>query len=84
MAAMAAWPRAAAGIKRMLGRISRRRGKDVRKMAACNETKSGEVYVCKACGFEVQVLKSCADTPKGACSCSESLTCCGAPLTLKE
>jgi len=43
--------------------------------------KAGEVYVCKSCGLEVQVLTSCADT--GACSCTEPVSCCGQPLTLK-
>ena len=59
-------------------------GKDVREMSACNETKSGEVYVCAACRFEIQVLKSCAESAKGACSCSEPLSCCGAPLALMK
>lgn len=58
--------------------------KDVREMPACNATKSGEVYVCAACGFEIQVLKSCAESAKGACSCSEPLSCCGAALALKK
>lgn len=53
-------------------------------MPACNQTKSGEVYVCTACGFEIEVLESCADSQQGACSCSEALSCCGRPLTLKR
>jgi DNA-directed RNA polymerase subunit RPC12/RpoP len=53
-------------------------------MPACNQTKSGVVYVCAACGFEIEVLKSCAESEQGACSCSESLSCCGGPLTLKQ
>jgi hypothetical protein len=44
--------------------------------------KSGEVYVCSSCGLELQVVASCADT--GACSCTEPVTCCGAPLTRKD
>jgi len=59
-------------------------GKDVRAMASCSEMKAGEVYVCADCGLEIQVLKSCADSEEGACSCSEPLSCCGESLTLKR
>jgi hypothetical protein len=56
----------------------------VTAMASCNEMKSGEVYVCGGCGLEIEVLKSCADSEEGACSCTEPLSCCGQPLTLKK
>jgi hypothetical protein len=46
--------------------------------------KVGEVYVCTECNLEIQVIHSCADAEEGACGCSESLTCCGGPLVLKE
>src|SRR5450756_994830 len=59
-------------------------GKDVRAMASCSEMKAGEVYVCADCGLEIQVLKSCADSEEGACSCSEPLSCCGEPLALRK
>jgi hypothetical protein len=60
-----------------------RTGKDVNVMASCSEMKAGEVYVCAACGLELQVLKSCADNEEGSCSCAEPVSCCGEPLTLK-
>ena len=50
-------------------------------MAHCHEMKAGETYVCQNCGLEIQVVTSCGDT--GACSCTEPVTCCGEPLTLK-
>jgi hypothetical protein len=53
-------------------------------MASCSEMKAGEVYVCKDCELEIEVRKSCADSPEGACSCSEPLSCCGEPLLLKR
>jgi hypothetical protein len=53
-------------------------------MASCSEMKVGEVYVCEDCGLELQVLKSCADSDAGACSCSEPLSCCGQQLVLKK
>ena len=53
-------------------------------MASCSGMKAGEVYVCAGCGLEIQVVKSCADSEEGACSCSEPLSCCGGPLALKK
>ena len=58
--------------------------KDVMAMASCSEMKGGEVYVCADCGLEIQVLRSCADSEEGACSCAEPLSCCGEPLVLKK
>lgn len=53
-------------------------------MASCSEMKAGEVYACADCGLEIQVLKSCADSEEGVCSCSEPLTCCGEALVRKQ
>jgi hypothetical protein len=50
-------------------------------MAHCHEMKTGEVYVCQSCGLEIKVMSSCGDT--GVCSCTEPVSCCGQPLTLK-
>jgi hypothetical protein len=52
-------------------------------MASCSEMKAGEIYACADCGLEIQVLKSCADSEEGACSCAEPLSCCGEQLVLK-
>jgi hypothetical protein len=43
-------------------------------MASCSEMKAGEVYVCKDCNLEIQVVRSCAESEEGACACAESLT----------
>ena len=59
-------------------------GKVVRAMASCSEMKAGEVYVCENCNLEIQVISSCADSEEGACACSESMSCCGGPLVLKQ
>ncbi len=53
-------------------------------MASCGEMKTGEIYVCEGCGLELQVVSSCADSEEGVCGCSEPLSCCGEPLTLKK
>ena len=51
-------------------------------MAHCHEMKTGEIYECQSCGLQLQVLTSCGDT--AACSCTEPVSCCGQPLTLKS
>ena len=58
--------------------------KVVKAMASCSEMKVGEVYVCEDCNLEIQVIHSCAESEDGACACSESLSCCGGPLVLKQ
>lgn len=49
--------------------------------------KKGDVYVCKDCGFEIQVLKECdcdADEPcqEGQDQCCD-IVCCGQPMVKK-
>jgi hypothetical protein len=53
--------------------------------------KTGEVYVCKDCGIELQVIKECKDvgtSGKGCCSHSTgdscTLSCCGEDLVKKK
>jgi len=45
---------------------------------ACNQTKVGEVYGCKVCGWEFEVTKECT------CECTQDIMCCGKPLTKKS
>jgi hypothetical protein len=57
-------------------------------MAMCHEMKPDETYVCANCGLELKVMRSCDagedyDGGPGTCSCTEPVTCCGQPLTLK-
>ncbi len=47
-------------------------------MAACKDTKLGEVYVCEKCGWEFEVKKECA------CGCTDDVHCCGQSMTLKK
>jgi len=52
---------------------------------SCNQMQVGQVYACRDCGLELQVVKACSDEEGGAC-CAEpcEFTCCGEPLVLKE
>ena len=47
-------------------------------MAACNQTKVGEVYVCEKCGWEIEVKKTCS------CGCNEDVSCCCQSMTAKK
>ncbi len=60
-------------------------------MPSCNEMKMDQVYVCKDCGLELQVVKECKEcgtepASSSSCGCVEacSFECCGAPMTLRE
>ena len=53
-------------------------------MPNCHEMKKGEIYVCKDCGLELQVIKECKDVGKPAeeCGCHTTagpctFSCCG-------
>ena len=46
-------------------------------MAACKDTKLGEVYVCEKCGWELEVKKECS------CGCTDDIHCCGQSMTKK-
>jgi len=57
-------------------------------MAACNDMKKGEVYVCETCGLELEVLEECncpddhcdPKTSEGQCC---EFDCCGKPMVRK-
>jgi hypothetical protein len=56
-------------------------------MIHCHDMKVGEIYVCKDCGLELQVVKACrdAEAPEQSCSCTPcQFTCCGEELVRKE
>ena len=64
--------------------------KEVSEMANCHEMKAGEVYVCRECGIELQVVKECKDvgTPAEQCGCHATadpctFSCCGKELVKK-
>ena len=54
-------------------------------MADCKEMKKGEIYYCKDCGIEFQIVKECNHTKECGCKEDESciITCCGKPLVKK-
>jgi len=51
----------------------------------CSELKEGQILVCEACGFELQVVKACGEAccSTDAC-CTGNITCCGEPMKLKQ
>jgi len=52
-------------------------------MANCAEMKKGDLYVCNACGLELQVTKTCSCGNGGADACSVPLQCCGKNMVKK-
>lgn len=57
-------------------------------MVNCSMMKKGEVYGCRECGFEIEVIRECdkADISSYECSSSGgcSFTCCGEDLVKKK
>jgi hypothetical protein len=53
------------------------------EMANCGEMKKGDVYVCKNCGLELQVVTKCDCGPGSAHSCTVPLKCCGEDMKKK-
>ena len=55
-------------------------------MPSCEEMKKGQIYECKDCGLQLQVVNECStcavDSSKCGCPCS--FTCCEKELTLKR
>lgn len=56
-------------------------------MANCHEMRKGELYVCKDCGLELEVVNECREVgaPPEDCGChpgdeSGELLCCGKTL----
>jgi hypothetical protein len=59
-------------------------------MAGCHDLRKGEIYMCKDCGMELQVVNECKDVgiPAEECECHGeenpcSIECCGKPLVKK-
>ncbi|NLT37501.1 MAG: hypothetical protein GXX95_05025 [Methanomassiliicoccus sp.] len=55
-------------------------------MPSCHEMKMDQVYVCKDCGLELQVVKECKECGAESCGCVQSCSfeCCGSPMALRE
>ncbi len=52
-------------------------------MANCAEMKKNDVYVCKSCGLELQVQKTCNCGSGSSQSCTVPLQCCGKNMEKK-
>jgi hypothetical protein len=46
-------------------------------MANCCNMKEGDVFVCKVCGLELKVQKTCKCTEGAEDACTVPLMCCG-------
>ncbi len=54
-------------------------------MPSCEEMKKGQVYECKECGLQLQVVKECTTcTTSTSCGCPCTFSCCEKELTLKQ
>ena len=59
-------------------------------MVSCGDMKVGEVYVCKDCGLELEVKKSCGCPDDAACETGHDkgvccdFECCGKPMVRKQ
>jgi hypothetical protein len=54
-------------------------------MLRCSDMKKGEIYTCKECGLEIQIIQECKECSEESCSCESgcTFTCCGEELTKK-
>ncbi len=52
-------------------------------MANCAEMKQGDLYICDACGLELQVTKACSCGSEEEGACSIPLQCCGKDMVKK-
>lgn len=52
-------------------------------MANCAEMKKGDLFTCKICGLELQVIKTCSCNAGEEVSCTVPLQCCGQDMGKK-
>jgi len=53
-------------------------------MANCAEMKVGDLFKCKTCGLELQVVKACSCLVGEEVSCTVPLQCCGKDMVKKR
>jgi hypothetical protein len=55
-------------------------------MPSCEEMKKGQIFMCKDCGLEIQVVKECKACGTGSsdCGCPCNFTCCEKELVMKK
>ncbi len=52
-------------------------------MANCAEMKKDDIFVCKICGLEMQVIKPCSCVSGPAQTCTVPLKCCNQEMARK-
>jgi hypothetical protein len=52
-------------------------------MADCSQMKEGDLFICEACGLELEVTKACACIAGEEVSCTVPLQCCGKDMVKK-
>jgi len=51
-------------------------------MSDCSEMKKGDLFLCKACGLQLQVQEACT-CGQGDSTCNVPLQCCGQDMVKK-
>jgi len=52
-------------------------------VANCVDMKKGDVFICDACGLEIEVVKECSCGQEEEDACSRPMECCGQTMRLK-
>lgn len=52
-------------------------------MASCVGMKKGDIFICKTCGLELEVIKACNCMVGQKFACSVPLQCCGKDMIKK-
>ena len=52
-------------------------------MASCVEMEKGDIFVCKTCGLELKVTKTCSCIVGKEITCTVPLQCCGKDMIKK-
>lgn len=53
-------------------------------MANCVEMKKGDIFKCKKCGLELQVVRTCSCSAGEEISCTVPLQCCGQDMVKQK
>ena len=54
-------------------------------MPSCEQMTKGQIYECKDCGLQLQVVAECTTCKVGSsCGCPCTFVCCEKEMTLKK
>ena len=54
-------------------------------MPSCEQMKKGQIYECKDCGLQLQVVAECTTCQVSSnCGCPCTFVCCEKEMTLKK